>query len=709
SVYMSDGTLNDAHLQEQGDILFKQAFKDFFSNYLAIVNGSVNVTPEVPADFKTDEMLAEIAAINTYIDTREALSENHYAISVEKVNLINFSSGVDTLTIGDITSKFEYQDITDQTLSTDIIIKEPDMQYPLKVVEEKIRILNNPLWQNALVTNDDILLSPNSTGTVTISGDLYALGTIPATELAQRDPDLYGGIEVNAGTVILNNGDLVSASYLQVSESAANLIINDGNAFVNSLVLQGDADGGYIEAKNTAVYTKDDIELNAPNGDIIIDGPFFGFSNGSTGALTHDKSSSIIVNYTSQERTSANITISGDPINQPNNEYATGNDGIHINGTAYVNRTELSPYQTGESMAIATNYMFYRSLIDDADIIPSNSPFNSSNVTTEVSDDYLYFTGYGATVANFDDKANYFKTYYDTYGGTTAGAMQFYNDGWGDGVNISINSANVKRSLGLYFTGGVIQDNIIGDTQAEEASDEAEIRYNYYTMFLSNVNEFERMTLAEAKTRIATEDVITMYSNPDPGLVSFSAFDTVDYYDYGKNGIKYVKELAIINYDSSIEIVIGPDEGQGDLPSGVTSRVYYEPDASNVIQGIIVSAGPVKITQDNIDFVGTIIADGQITVNNSGDSTFIGYSKKDDDLNNTNEEKCILKIIKKYPELESYFAFEPLLEAGGDDIYNNTYRTISFIYQEYIGIADTSDSNRDRYNQLIYFDNWTID
>lgn len=711
-IFNDDGTFKDEYLQAYSDDQFKDGFVEFFESDTGIITSN------------TVNMLNEINEISASIDSRATDSNNTYSISVSETDISTFYTNGNRLIIGNVVSTFSYLDITNQTISTDIVIQKPPMQYPLKITEEKVNILNNPIWQNALVATGDIFLAPQDS--LTITGDVFAEGTIPVSDEDKKDPTNFGGIVVVDGSTQIVDGDLVTSSYLQVAAPNASISTSDSNIFANTVVIQSGADYGSISAINSEVYTRDDIELNAASGNITIGGSFYGFSDGRDAAITHDNSSSIIVNNVIGGRDAndnASITITGQPTTA-SNTYSSENEGIYIAGTAYVNRVGADPYQTAESLAIESNYMFYRHRILDDDVDISNI-YRDSNVVWEEVGEANYFDGISTpyqapTTAN---KINYFKEYYNTYA-PTQNAMFFYNNGMSDGVSVALNE--IQYSLGLTFVNGLINDEIGAFGLAQVVLDESKARYNYYTKFLGNINEFEEVC-TNPNDSISIRDGVADKINDFGGLqfipdvvslYSDSTFDVTNYTNVDYSVAKRYDRMdeALAPEDTSQVIAVHLNDPSVDrVVIGTTgsepNTVYYAPaSGDNLVQGIIIADCDVEIRGNGTEFVGCIITEEDIRIDGTGNMSVLGYHNNVDDLTFTDEELFILRTIHNYPILESYFSFEPLLEAGTNNgVYNDTYGTVEYVHVTKLDMSDSADSNRDRYSDIIYFDNWTID
>jgi hypothetical protein len=287
-------------------------------------------------------------------------SENNSSISINTaaITVTPFTGAATTYHVKGIESTFILGDHTKKKISTDIVVSDQVKSYPLNTIEKRTLLPDNPIWQKALVANEDISFS--SGAVVDIHGDMYGYGKLPVGN-AIHNPKNYGGILVNGTSRVTVHGNIFSRSYVQLtdgSSSNARLTVNNGLVYANSVVLQDGASGQMNFNGN--VYTSDDLELNGTGGTININGSYYGYTDGSGTGVTHDLSSAIIINADINSGSSLFIDGTFSPVASTKNDidFLESHEGILIGGTAYVD-VQPTRYQTAESVSLKGNFVSY--------------------------------------------------------------------------------------------------------------------------------------------------------------------------------------------------------------------------------------------------------------------------------------------------------------------------------------------------------------
>ncbi|PKM54645.1 MAG: hypothetical protein CVV00_07360 [Firmicutes bacterium HGW-Firmicutes-5] len=290
---------------------------------------------------------------NTPAQNNSSININTAAITVTPF------SGVDTTyRVEGIESTFILGDHTEKKISTDIVVSDQIKSYPLNTIEKRTLLPDNPIWQKALVANEDIAF--NAGAVVDIHGDVYGYGKLPVGG-AIHNPKNYGGIMVNGTSRVTVHGNIFSRSYVQLtdgSSSNARLTVNNGLVYANSVVLQDGASGQMNFNGN--VYTSDDLELNGTGGTININGSYYGYTDGSGTGVTHDLSSAIVINADMNGGSSLSIDGAFSPVASTKNDidFLESHEGVLIGGTAYVD-VQPTRYQTAESVSLKGNFVAY--------------------------------------------------------------------------------------------------------------------------------------------------------------------------------------------------------------------------------------------------------------------------------------------------------------------------------------------------------------
>lgn len=242
----------------------------------------------------------------------------------------------------------------DCTLSVGI----PNYQAPFMKQLTQFSIMHNALWDKALATDRNIYVLSD----VTVHGNVYAYGD----DINSTQPQMkgHGGIVVGGvndrtlstpdaavrGTLTVNSGNVVTdkevVTLVSSSVDPSEVTIN-GDLYCNSLVASSGLSGG--SSPNTGsrititgdISILDDTELNSEDSRITVNGSYFGFSSGSGADLSHNSSSSLVVNaedIADPDKSAVIITGGGDKytdILPTSVKLAPG--GIYLSGTVYVN------------------------------------------------------------------------------------------------------------------------------------------------------------------------------------------------------------------------------------------------------------------------------------------------------------------------------------------------------------------------------------
>jgi hypothetical protein len=699
-VYNANGTLSDAALQTASNDIFIEEFKQAFND-------------------KTGEIASRFNDIaNTKIDNTITDADYDIAITYDVTNFDQFDLSVTSsgfYVINDFTATYTYKDYTKKTVTTDIVVQQPSFTYALEAVENIISVDVNPLWLKALVSNSgDITFK---SGTTNIEGDVYALGTKPALVENYKNADEFGGIVATGGTTTIV-GDVITDSYVQTDgSSGARLNIDYGHVYCDSLTVQKTANYTTVDIDNSNVYTSDDIELNGANSSISIDGSYYGYMSGNgfiTSGDAHYNSSCILINsalYPSTDGSKLSITGSTAPIDY-NEGSAANKNGIFIAGTSYVNAdgtdyygdTKTWPYQTGESLSVKKNYYAYAypltGTVDTFDY--SNVEFSSPSGSS-ISFAMGYNDGVNTPVLLTQaQKVDYFmKFYVDVY---SAGyATNYLNIGTPDSIDVNISAFQYILGSAIATNGSTntIVDKTINSntvTDYEEIKDQIEVDNAYYLVLGANNSELDNEVTAYAvkhdttlKAELQqTPDLLSYYttSTTAGGITNYVAYNNYDYV------LNTAQEATQVVYISEVE------NETGVFTIGAGSSDVNTSYNGGRVQGIIVYNGDVEIS-GSVDFVGVIIAKGDITIQGSGTKNF--YSFDDDHTTYTDVEKFIIRLIRSTDGLEIFFNSANL---PNDDGVNDT---AWFVENVEVKTSDDSNNNQNRFNELVYYDNWHIE
>lgn len=558
--------------------------------------------------------------------------------------IISFGSEGTNMVIRDIESTFTLNDKTTKSIMTDIVISDDIPSYPLNTLEKRIVLKDNPLWQQALVANNDIYFDSDN---VLINGDVYSYSSLSNIE----DITTEDGFVIDGNTSVSVQGNIFSRSMVQLassSNSSANLNVNQGRVYANTFVLQKGASGEMNI--NGDVYTKDDLELNGNYGDIYIDGSYYGYADGSSSSLTHDKSSAIVINADMNTNGGATLSITGDLSGVSDPE---AYQGILIGGTAYIDAS--TRYQTSESVSIKGNYISYTVGYDEAiiksvqnDNFLSNYPYNffTASHDTEVEERFSkdniikqsvtgnvnFAVGYtdGSNSITYDirDRMAYFLIFANHFD------FGFINYGINNGGTQNVNLDNYIYTTGLklddhtgankfYYatdsTGGAL--NQIDTLQFDEFIEKIDndVLYQFNMMKRRSVGQVVD-EMPPSGQSFETVNSVEKYSKIDGSGTTYPT-NTSGYIEVASiNGIGDALEVHYIDYRVSQPLnIYGPNHSQTTLIEPYID-IQQRSSGNSDVQGIIITNSDINIYGD-IDFTGPIISNGSINIY-EGDQSF---------------------------------------------------------------------------------------
>ena len=619
--------------------------------------------------------------------------------------------------VKNLTSKFTYANRTRKSIETDIYIKAPEEMMPIKLKQSKYVTMDNPLWQFALVTEEDILFDQTTSD---IMGSLYALGT---TANNLRDITGYNGIKVmHNNNDIAINGDLVTQSFVQIAENARNstLTINNGHIYSDSLAIQSGSSNSTIKVNNGNVYTKNDLVLNGIHNIIDISGNYYGYIGR---ANEYYLVSSIVINADIGAATNpSELFIRGTIPNHPKGvkeeikmgegEDVEAKDGIIIAGTSFVNDV-FSPnpntnkgtgtlsdsdlFETGESMGIKGNYLAY-AFPDGAMKDPA------VGATSNLQLYYQYENKKDPMSVN--EKAQFFiKNSKDP-------TISPY-------IETGLGNIHIKHENYLYTVGAVVGEGSeriqvhYNNPDAIRTYAEEKILKDYIVLlnYLKHYNEFSELSsiygwtgaanLKDIITGTGNARVITNYSSISD---SRSIIENTDIREADNlfDLTNKAKEVAIFqgnNAPNAYDILLVGDNSGISISDGiqeVNGKTYYVINAINrKMQGIILTNQKVNILGD-LDFSGSIITKKTIEL-------------KDGTINIVNNDlkvrNYLTQLVMESPKLSE--AFNPDLSDASHPLNGISITSIQSSEEIEVGSGDVNIM-RKNYDEYINLKNWRI-
>ncbi len=690
NIVYKNKVIDDVVLKQALDGYYKYSFKKNFDDNYTDIDTSI-------------EMLEGLE--NCVINVGEVQSFSQTAENIFRLK--NLESKFNLVQNGEIKAS--------RSIVTDIVIKAPENLYPFITIEDTVLVENNPLWQNAIVAGGDIYFEGSEDKKVEITGDVYGYGTKGK------------GISLQGGADVKITGDLISKNYIQTTGNEDELKVFHGLVYCDTLETKAGADNSNIYLKNSSLFTRDDIELNALKSDILIEnGSYYGFSDGTELAAEHDNSSAVIIN--------APLYKEGDPIdeNRPATINIEGNSpslipsgiqlfeakksfaepGVWVFGTAYadfvgtdsLDNTKLWPYQTGESVSIKGNYLAYTiplTVADDELLFLKydnrHTIFNKASIGPVYNEEKAIELATGTTLEglqyfNSNDKIAYFMKAYDLY-------PELFEKG-------TPSSMAIKNYR--YVLGAKVKDNGDFDSQ-NQAVDlleypqlRKEIRHDYI-YYLINGKNYKNDENPSVKPVYPAEENISDdlyfpdypsdfynivsefigYNQEVSGILDNPlAKETVDYLydlpDYPGQE-KATQFFYISNYKEGFGYkktnirLIG--KNHGDAVEGYIDITSENDSDEGIYQGILVTEGDIIIDGD-IEFAGTIIAGGDIIFRNGSNTSRINNSQLE-------AIEFLAVFIRNNPSVRS------ILKRG------ESGEPIRFVRQEQVEPAKDPDTSED--------------
>ncbi|PKM50790.1 MAG: hypothetical protein CVV02_09860 [Firmicutes bacterium HGW-Firmicutes-7] len=716
--YLNNGEFVPMDKQLDEIVLGKQLDRHFKKEFMEEFNNKYNVASIV------DTSLREIAYQINQVDGLE-YNGNPSVVEVRGViTPFNVSAEDSTFIISDINSQFIYENRTEKNIQVDIVVNAPESLYPVKVIDNTIKVEDNPIWQNAFVSNTDIFFTDQTN--VTVNGDIYALGSYKNEPTGEPKYD-ESGIMIDAGEVLVY-GDLVTRAYIQTMADSDRLIVRDGLVYCNTLSTTNGHDSS-IDIINGNLYTKDDLELNAEKSSINIIGSYYGISDGTVadipedeeGQTKHYNSSAIVINAALSD---ASIKISGEMpelgnlnylwynpnlwgkgnvVTNPDkfnaNKFDESQAGVWIPGTSYINihgsgNPDYWPYQTGESVSIKENYVAY-----SLPMLLGDSKFDDTNTYKETATNGIELvfgetksTPGEVTYFNYRDKADYLLE------------VSNYPD-YNEDVPIidigNVSSLNIQNYK--YGLGTIVSNDGINNKLENGPSNPTE----FATLWRKIKDDFIYYVYNTSR-RIIEEDDYDEAGNYIERNIPFPGddYNIINDHVHNTTGTTYI-ESQLVDYVFATELneqareilyISNPDTltsetrknyrlvgvGAGSSIPNYTN-IYPDGATPGYYQGMIITQGDVVIDGD-VNFTGSIIAGGKIEVR-GGNSTFHN--------NDEASVKYLARFIRNHTELRKL-----LLKGSIGKM---------IVFNEPATVEDVNNSNiKHAYKDLVNIKNWKI-
>lgn len=588
---------------------------------------------------------------NDILKSEDDKTQSNYTISLIQLNGENLKdskknkSGIDNnLKFEDVKdkgkflslrfeSKFKVKDRSYKDVSLTLNIKVPDFNGVY--YEETMPVYN--AMAKGLIVGRNVNLDTNSV--LNVDGGVVAAANLNSEDSFKAyippkdqgynsdDKNYITGINIgNGSTMNSYNGDLISKQSIILNGSNANLNVGKtednlnsnygvytGNLGIYSLINE-------IQAKDGKVFGKDVIN----NSNIFSNYPVYTHND----LILNGEGSKIILNdgyyginditnidtLTGRRESSSAIIINSKHIGESSkdSQIKIGEKAV-IMGTAYIN-TEDAGYQTGESVSTKRNYIAYT--YDDG-----------TGVTFKYYNPLQLVESRNGNELTLDEKVEYFKKMAQEHDSINKNGVSLPDD---------------TTSVGAVYSDGKIMVNTNDVLNKSQEINDMKDKFN------NSVNEIKPL-------------VEEININKKEAVRKFDDNGNLIYIDM--SGSRYVDKLDIVGAEYIDNKIEKFDGGY---------KVYLKNKKCN---GIIITNRNINIC-DNVDFEGTIITTGNITIE-SGRKANIKYDK-----NITNN------IISENPGVFK-------------DLFKGDYATNSTIRKYDTSVESNTES-------LVKRSNWTV-
>jgi cytoskeletal protein CcmA (bactofilin family) len=585
----SSGNIDEEKIKLAQDDTFKTIFKNYLTESKVEFNNKSRIVYAIEKSIYFNDSNQEVA-VDFNVQDKPTISISAPTANFNMDNLAlqvqsSFKTSV-TGTTGISNLPFE------RKVQVNFNIKVPNYNDNYFVQTEKISIPVNPVYQRAIAVDGDLIIN----GDVELFGDVFVKGN--DSTITDKVYDKYtSGIRIqgkNGPTKF--TGTIVTANSFNVKDTNS-VIINkypddlngekSGKLFANNVYV-GKSSSTDVNSMNSsltvngAVYTDNDLALNAPKSSITID-EYYGISDKT------DLSSPIKRLDNKEERLSSSIIINSGDIGEVGGSVINIKNKAYIMGTAYI-QTTPKPYQTGESVAVKGNYIAYSSQLNSDAAITAG--LNSSNVYFGYYNPLQMVEAYNKggvrTDMQLEEKNKYFSLY---AGGGNIGNLKT------GGISLPENTVSVAN----YISNGQVYprrypsdtDGFINDVKKEYAK---QVFLMGYATRVDFMDKYEKANVEKYvyKNQVDFQDTPSTFSQIIDG------------------------DRIIINHDKNKKIVIS---GNG---ASLAGDIQIDARSTGKVKGVIVTAGDVEIA-GQVDFKGTIIAAGNLTTAGDGKKKTITY------------------------------------------------------------------------------------
>ncbi|MEG1255824.1 hypothetical protein [Clostridium sp.] len=522
-----------------------------------------------------------------------------------------------TNSVGDKIAKLtsSYTDINgkERIVSVSYTLTVPD---DYKIIDKTDGKVSNIL--NYSIATDENLIIKNNYGNKTsmiVEGNVWVQGTRSDKIAMNPTVDKYkGGIEiintnvdfigqVNTSSNISVDGGSVSFENKDSNRQQIDTNVFAENIFLGNLENADETSEIELNGDNANVYLANDLVISSSDAKVNINN-LYGFNDINVKSnIENEKevreSSSIIINSMNWPNNKGNLTLKG---------------SAYIMGAAYI-KTNTTPYQTGESVALKGNYKAYTQPVIDKDgnILYDKYQYEYLNPLVLVTKNEK---GEKLTI---EEKANYFKEY------SNSKDIQLRTEG----ISLPVNNT--------YTAGAYISNDSINKPMATVEKQNGDI-FKFKGDFVKSVYY---MNSDDYKEETLTEDFL--YGSPKNTVASEVNWNGVDILIAEHGNIIDLGDIKVI-LNNEDERTVEVDEKNitildKDKKPIADGKISYDSNYKYVI----VTKGVVNY-KSSAGYNGTIISLKDINLNNQSGTVGLINKLTPDEISRK-ENKGVLDFI----------------------------------------------------------------
>lgn len=269
-----------------------------------------------------------------------------------------------------VSSEYENKinDIARKT-DVDIVIEVPD--YNKSYTVSTVTMDVNPYWTKAITAKNLNIYNDDTS----FNGEVF----------------VNNNVNIGTGAIAEFKKDLSVKRYINIDKNG---VLDTRNVYANGIFLNGEGAEFTAEKEDdesvgySGIMVKDDLELNAKNQVVRINGPYYGFATSQ--AREDTDNSAIIINDKDVQ-----LEITGD---------------LFLYGTSYI-KDIPAKYATGESLSVKGNYIAYTEGLDSDDVSILDEEDRNKFLESNIIFDYDSYTPLPRLAERFKDDNSEIQVY----------------------------------------------------------------------------------------------------------------------------------------------------------------------------------------------------------------------------------------------------------------------------------------------------------